>query len=254
MQLLQATHKKFKLASVTKARTMIKSGFVLVNGHVVNRPDTEISLEDDVQLVEHSARRQRKTPFEILFEDASILVTCKPAGMLVENFCKQIRNYTPVILTHRLDQKVSGIMIFAKSAVIERQLEANWSKFEKLYVALVEGKPSKPEGRIESFLAENKELKVYSTVEGPDSKLAITYYKLIKRERRDVYKLEIRLETGRKNQIRVHLSDMGCPIVGDLKYGAKTPMQSRIALHAYQLSFYHPLSHERMTFTKEVPF
>ncbi|MEI6806932.1 MAG: RluA family pseudouridine synthase [Myxococcaceae bacterium] len=254
MQLFQAIHKKFKLASVTKARTMIKSGFVLVNGAIVVRPDTEITLTDDLQLVEHSARRQQRVPFDLLYEDASILVACKPAGILVEDFVKKIRNYTPVILTHRLDQKVSGVMIFAKSGSIEKQLEANWNSFEKLYVALVEGKPAKAEGRIESFLAENKELKVYSTVEGPDAKLAITHYKLLKRERRDVYRLEVRLETGRKNQIRVHLSDMGCPIVGDIKYGAKTAMKGRIALHAEKLSFYHPVSRERMTFTKEAPF
>jgi 23S rRNA-/tRNA-specific pseudouridylate synthase len=182
------------------------------------------------------------------------LVACKPAGVLVEDFVKKIRAYTPVILTHRLDQKVSGVMIFAKSAAIEKQLEANWGSFEKLYIALVEGKPGKPEGRIESFLAENKELKVYATVEGPGAKLAITHFKVIRRERRDVSRLEVRLETGRKHQIRVHLSDMGCPIVGDVKYGAKTAMQGRIALHAETLSFQHPLSKERMTFTKKAPF
>lgn len=254
MKLLDAVHKKFKLASVTKARTMIKSGFVLVNNTPVKIPDTEIGPKDELALLEHADRRPKKTPFEILFEDSSILVTVKPAGMLVENFIKQIRNYTPVIMTHRLDQKVSGIMIFAKSGIIEKKLEADWSKNDKIYQALVEGKPSKPEGRIESYLAENKDLKVYSTVEGPDAKLAISDYKVLKREHRGVYRVEVRLLTGRKNQIRVHLSDLGCPIVGDVKYGAKSAMQGRIALHAYQLSFNHPISHERMTFTKETPF
>lgn len=254
MLLFYAIHQKFKLASMTKARVMIKSGFVLVNGLVISKPNTEVTQKDKLTLLEHVQRRPKKLPFEILFEDASILVTCKPAGILVEDFCRKIRAYTPVILTHRLDQKVSGLMIFAKSAVIERQLEADWSQFEKLYIALVEGKPPKAEGRIESFLAENKTLKVYSTGEGPNAKLAITHYKLQKRDHHDVYRLEIRLETGRKNQIRVHLSDLGCPIVGDLKYGAKTALKNRIALHAYKLSFHHPVSHERMTFTKEAPF
>ena len=256
MKLLDAVHRKFKLASVTKARTMIKSGFVLVNNAPVKLPDTEIGPKDELALLDHAERRPKKTPYEVLFEDSSILVTVKPAGMLVENFVKQIRNYTPVILTHRLDQKVSGIMIFAKSGIIEKKLEAEWSKNDKIYQALVEGKPSKPEGRIESYLAENKDLKVFSTTleKNPEAKLAISDYKVLKREHRGVYRVEVRLLTGRKNQIRVHMSDLGCPILGDIKYGAKTAMQGRIALHAYQLSFNHPISHERMTFMKEAPF
>ncbi len=258
MQLLEVIHKKFRLASVTKARIMIKSGFVKVNGQVVIRPDTEIGPKDELALVEHASRRQRKAPFEILFEDDAILVTCKPAGLVVEKFCKQLQDYAPVVLTHRLDQKVSGVMIFAKSQAVERQLEADWSRFEKLYIALVESKPPKPEGRIESFLIENKELKVYSTTEIPGAKLAITHYKLLpplkKGGQGGFSRLEVRLETGRKNQIRVHMADIGCPIVGDVKYGAKTAMKGRIALHAYQLSIDHPVSQERMTFTQEAPF
>lgn len=250
MKLLDAVHKKFKLASVTKARKLIKSGFVLVNQAPQTRPDTEIGPGDTIALLEHTARRATKTPFEILFEDPSILVTVKPAGILVEDFHKQICEYTLVILTHRLDRKVSGVMIFAKTPEIEHILEANWAQNDKIYVALVENKPPKPEGRIESYLAENKKsLKVYSTEKGPDSKLAITHYRSI-----SPLRLEISLETGRKNQIRVHLSDLGCPIVGDTKYGAQTFMRGRIALHAYRLSFYHPISHERMTFAKDPPF
>lgn len=253
MQLFDATRKKFKLASITKAKTLIKSGFVRVNGVIISRPDTEVRLTDEIELLDHAERRPKKLPFEILFEDESILVTCKPAGKLVEDFCKLIQQYRPVILTHRLDQKVSGIMIFAKSRAIEQKLEADWANNEKIYIALVEAKPAKKEGKIESFLAEGKDLKVYSTIEGPGTKHAVTYYKTLPSVKGPT-RLEVRLETGRKNQIRVHLSDIGCPIVGDLKYGAKTSMRSRIALHAALLSFKHPVTFERMTFRQEAPF
>lgn len=250
MKLLDAIHKKFKLASVTKVRKLIKSGFVRVNNLVVTRPDADISHLDQLELVEHAQRRKQKAPFEILFEDEAILVTVKPAGILVKDFHKQLCAYIPVILTHRLDRKVSGVMIFAKSFEIERRLEADWPQFEKIYVALVEGNLSKAAGTIESCLAENKALKVYSVPQGtPGAKKAVTHYRQLAGNR-----VEIHLETGRKNQIRVHLSELGCPIVGDEKYGARTDMKGRIALHAWQLSLNHPVSGKRMTFSKEAPF
>ncbi|MBL4819041.1 MAG: RluA family pseudouridine synthase [Deltaproteobacteria bacterium] len=254
MKLLDAVRKKFKLASTTKARNMIKNGFVQVNGKAVSRPDTEINLKDELTLLDHADRRPKQLPFEVFFEDSSILVTCKPAGISVEEFHKKIRNHVPVVLTHRLDQKVSGVMVFAKSAAAEKKLEASWSKNDKIYVALVEGEPPKPEGKIESYLVENKALKVYSSEQGPGAKLAISHYKVLKRERRNIYRVEVRLQTGRKNQIRVHMSDLGCPIVGDVKYGAATRMQGRIALHACQLGFHHPVSRKWMTFTSKAPF
>lgn len=255
MNLLEATYKKFKLGSVTRARNLIKNGFVRVNGMVQKRPDTLIKPTDKLELLDHAERRPRKLPFDILFEDEHLLVTTKPAGKLVEDFCRQIQQYRPVILTHRLDQKVSGLMIFAKSREIENKLEADWADNKKVYIALVEGKPPQKEGKIESFLVEGKDLKVYSTYEIPGAKWAVTHYKILNKAYLNQHtRLEIRLETGRKNQIRVHLSDIGCPIVGDLKYGAQTPMRGRIALHAALLSFKHPVTLERMTFRQEAPF
>src|SRR3989338_5647271 len=257
MKLLDATHKKFRLASITKTRNLIKNGFVLVNQQIIKRPDTVIQFSDELELLEHSKRHPKKLPFEILFEDAFILVTSKHAGKLVEDFFQQIQQYTSVILTHRLDQKVSGLMIFAKSREIEQKLEADWDNNTKVYTALVERKPPQKAGTIESFLSEGKDLKMYSTTqEISGSKKAITHYKIapLTSSLKGGTKLEIRLETGRKNQIRVHLSDIGCPIVGDLKYGAQTPMRGRIALHATVLSFNHPVTLKRMTFRQEAPF
>lgn len=253
MKLFEAVHKKFRLASVTKARNLIKDGSIRLNGLQIRKPDTEIDLGDCIELLTHAQRRPLKPPFDILFEDEAILVTHKPAGLVVESFHRKICQITPVILTHRLDQKVSGVMIFAKSQSIEKQLESEWTQFEKIYIALVEGKPEKSEGRIENYLAENKALKVYATQDSQAGKKAITHYKTLEQNRFQA-RLEIRLETGRKNQIRVHMADMGCPIAGDIKYGARTQIRGRIALHAHRLSFYHPVTHEWMSFSCEVPF
>jgi 23S rRNA pseudouridine1911/1915/1917 synthase len=143
-------------------------------------------------------------------------------------------------------------MIFAKSYAIEKQLEKGWSNNSKIYLALTEGIPEKPEGVIESWLSETKELRVYSGPKTEDAKHAVTHYRVLKTNKQGAL-LEVRLETGRKHQIRVHLSEMGCPIVGDQKYGAKTKMQGRIALHAYQLAFNHPVSGKRIEFLAPSP-
>ncbi|MES2503598.1 MAG: RluA family pseudouridine synthase [Myxococcota bacterium] len=262
MTLLETVHRKFKMASVTRARKLIKNGFVTVNKTVVARPDTVVLSSDIIEIVEHAARHRKKANFEVLFEDDAILVAVKPAGILVEDFFKQVCEYIPLILTHRLDQKVSGVMIFAKSAEIERKLEANWHLNDKLYMALVEGVMPKPKGVIESWLLESAALKVHSVpANTPGAQKAVTHYRVIpaapskKQQKGDpTTRVEVSLETGRKNQIRVHLSELGCPIVGDEKYGAKTAVRGRIALHAFRLTFNHPLSGRRMTCSKETPF
>lgn len=261
---------KLKLASTTKARNMVKEGSVQVNGETITRADRIVEIGDTVQ-VKKAERKPPKVPdapFELLFQDDCVVVAVKPAGILSVNrdnensktFYKMVNEYIReiskkkerVFLVHRLDREVSGIMIFAKSLEIQQQLENRWRENEKRYYALVEGVPPQKEGKVESWLTENIALKVYSTLRTENAKHAITHYKVVEQSG-NLTLVEVQLDTGRKHQIRVHLADMGCPIVGDKKYGAKSDPLGRIALHAFRFSFHHPITGEYLTFETPMP-
>ncbi len=266
--ILEFLLKEFQLGSATKGRKLIKHGSVHINGRPVLRADETLVIGDTVQIIKKSVREKSKAPFLILYDDAAILVAVKPAGILsedreqgrIKSFYKLVndfvretsQNQERVFLVHRLDLEVSGIMIFAKSIEIKEILEAGWRENDKIYDAIVEGNLSPKEGRIESWLTENSALKVYATTPGPNAKQAISHYRVLK-TLGHFSLVEVRLETGRKNQIRVHLADLGCPIVGDRKYGAKTDSFGRIALHARLLAFNHPLTNKRMSLESEIP-
>jgi 23S rRNA pseudouridine1911/1915/1917 synthase len=143
-------------------------------------------------------------------------------------------------------------MLFAKTPEIKEALQMNWGKTEKLYAALVEGRPPRGEGTLKSWLLETPALKVHSGPKGPGAKYAVTHYRKLKEYSKHTL-LEIRPETGRKNQIRAHLSEMGCPIAGDRKYGAAGNPIRRLALHAVGLSFIHPVSGERIKLESPLP-
>ncbi len=251
--LLDESIRLFKLGSPTKARKLIKSGFIHVNGSAIRRPDHLCLVNDQITLATKSERKETRLPFEVLFNDDSIIVVIKPPGITSEDFHQKLRLHLgQIYLTHRLDREVSGVMIFAKSYAVEKQLEKGWPNNAKIYLALTEGVPPKREDIIESWLSETKELRVYSGPKTEHAKHAVTHYRTLSTTKEGAL-LEVRLETGRKHQIRVHLSDMGCPIVGDQKYGSKTKMQGRIALHAYRLAFDHPLTGKRMELTAQAP-
>lgn len=205
-------------------------------------------------------------PFPVLFEDKYIIVIDKPAGIstsstdgavsiqwILSEFLKKIcKGSTRAFVVHRLDKEVSGVLMFAKSHEVMNKIKDQWSETEKHYYALVEGIPEKPEGTIKSWLIEDKSQKMHSVPERGDAKFSVTSYTTIKVVNKNTL-LDIRLETGRKNQIRVHLSDIGCPIVGDHKYGASAEFKRRIRLHAFFLAFPHPVSGELIKIDLPLP-
>ncbi len=208
----------------------------------------------------------------ILYEDKDIFVVDKPTGLLTvatereksrtahfiatEYFRKGCgRSRKQLFVVHRLDRDTSGTLIFAKSEEAMLRLKARWKQTEKKYLAVVHGKCEKSSETITSYLAEDEEYNVYSTSDNTKGRLSHTAYTVL-RETKKFSLLEVTLLTGRKNQIRVHLADIGHPIVGDTKYGKfgrEDETQPRLALHARSISFQHPFSGKKLTFEADVP-
>jgi RluA family pseudouridine synthase len=194
-------------------------------------------------------------PFPVLFTDKDYIVIDKPAGrptssvdgalsvkdILSEVILDQSYGKENAYVVHRLDKEVSGVVIFAKNEEAMEDLKDKWQDTEKHYLAFVEGIPEKPEGTISTWLKEDNRQMVHSTHEQEGAKFAITNYKIIKTIGVNAL-LDIKTDTGRKNQIRVHLSEMGHPIIGDRRYGASAEFKRRIRLHACSLGFPHPYS------------
>ena len=251
----------------TRIKKLLRNGVIKVNDKQVTLHSYPLKPGDVVETSFHSVNAAKAgVPFPVLYEDQHIIVVDKPAGkptsstdgsisiqdIISEYLKRQSKGKIRAFVVHRLDKEVSGVLLFAKSYDVMEAIKENWNETEKHYYALVEGIPGKAENTIKSWLIEDKSQKVHSTHETANSKFAITKYRIIKRL--DKYGLlDIETETGRKNQIRVHLSDIGCPIVGDRKYGASSDYKRRIRLHAYSLSFPHPVDRKTMTILSPMP-
>lgn len=205
----------------------------------------------------------------ILHDDQDILVVDKASGLLTVSSATerdktayalltdyvrkgQARSRKRVFIVHRLDRDTSGLLVFAKSEEAKLWLQGQWSGFSKTYNAVVEGAMPQPSGEIESYLAENAVHHVYSTPDPSAGKLAKTGYRVLKGGSRFSL-LEVDLLTGRKNQIRVHLADLGHPVAGDKKYGARQADVKRLCLHSASLTLLHPHSKKEMRFKAEMP-
>lgn len=208
----------------------------------------------------------KKEKLKIIYEDKYIIVVDKPSNLLtiatsVEKqqtlyhkvliYEKKKNKKNKIFIVHRLDKDTSGLVIFAKDEKTKMILQNNWNKVIRKYIAIVEGKVEKKEAVIKSYLKENNKLITYST-NNKTGKLAITNYKVLNRSK--AYSLlEIDIKTGRKNQIRVHMSDINHPIIGDKKYNSKTNPLKRLGLHAYYLEFYHPINNELVILKADIP-
>lgn len=260
--------------SKTKGKQLVKHGAVAIGERVATRPDQLLAAGEVVSVrTEQELREQAGTcpGLTIVYEDEAIIVIDKPAGLLtiatakekrktafylLSDYLKERENSSQarIFIVHRLDQGTSGLLVFAKNETVKKILQDQWEQADKQYAAIVEGVPREKEGTIISRLVESKALRVYSVKgKGTEGKEAVTRY-TVKKEGDDFALLDITLLTGRKNQIRVHMADLGHPIAGDKKYGAKTNPLKRMALHAYKLSFHHPVSPEkRMDFEIKIP-
>lgn len=204
---------------------------------------------------------------KILYEDRDIIVIDKSSGLLSVKanyetektahhlLTNYVRKGNPkakieLFVVHRLDRETSGVLIFAKSLEVREKFAKQWKNVEKKYLALVDGNLTEKSGIIESYLAEDDDYKVRSVRNPQEGEFARTKYKVIK-ESKNYSLLEIDLLTGKKNQVRVHLSENGHPIVGDIKYGKNT--KERLALHAWSIRVKHPFNNVEMKFETKIP-
>ena len=254
-----------------KSRSTVKSILanrqVAVNGTVTTQFDQLLHAGDELIVnMEKGAQMFDNPEIKIVYEDDDLIVVNKREGLLsvatdnvrdktayriLRDYVKQSGEHHKIFILHRLDRETSGLMMFAKSMAVQEQMQKHWKEMivERKYVAVVEGRPKKSKGEITSNLRENRAMNVYSAQHG---RRATTTYEMLKTND-DYSLLELELETGRKNQIRIHMSELGYPIAGDGKYGAGTNPIKRLALHARKLKFIHPTTRQVLDFQTEIP-
>lgn len=250
--------------SRSKLKSLLKHECISINHEVTTQFDDPVSPGHVISIIEHN--KQRDTPLEIIYEDKDILVINKPyklltvanrkekdttAFRLASDYVKKSNTKNRIFIVHRLDQDTSGVMMFAKSEATQKLYQENWNEIvtDRTYVAIVEGVVADDSDTIRTFLRENKTTHMYSTTSGQE---AITHYKVLRRAK-EFSVLKINLDTGRKNQIRVHMSDMKHPIIGDRKYGALSSPIKRLGLHAYRLAIQNPKTKKPMVFISDLP-
>lgn len=256
-------------ASRSKVKATLHGRGVKVNGKTVTRFDYPLTPG----MVVSVSKTKRNTTLNsryvrLVYEDNYLVVVEKNVGILsmaaghsslnvktvLDDYFHQSGQHCTAHVVHRLDRDTSGLMIYAKDKKTELKLEEDWhhTVFDRRYVAVLSGRMEQDTGTVRSWLKENQAYNVYSSLREGDGKLAITHYTTLERSE-DHSLVEFRLETGRKNQIRVHAADMGHPVCGDLKYGNGDSPAQRLCLHAYVLCFYHPVTHRPMQFSTPIP-
>ncbi|MBR0046216.1 MAG: RluA family pseudouridine synthase [Bacteroidaceae bacterium] len=266
--------------SRTKAKEYLSQRMVYVNNQIVTQFNHPLQKG---QIVQVSQNRHKRTvasdKIRVVYEDAFLLVIEKKEGVLtnsmegsrqesaktiLDDYVKHQNKTFAVHTVHRLDKGTSGLLIFAKRRDIQRIFMDNWHDLvlDRRYVAVVQGNVQQDTGTVESWLTEGNRCVTQSSPVDNGGKYAVTHYKTL--QRKNGYSLiELKLETGRKNQIRVHMQDIGHPIVGDFKYGYKNPdaeqnaahtsPAKRICLHAFTIAFRHPITGEFLKFETPYP-
>ena len=264
----------FLLNNVKESRSKIKATLqgkgIKVDGKTVTQFDYPLQkgTRVDVSKSKRNNDKLKSRYVKIVYEDQYLVVIEKNIGILsmaaghkslnvkavLDDYFKKTRQRCTAHVVHRLDRDTSGLMIYAKDMETEQILEHNWHDivFDRRYVAVLSGEIEEDEGTIENWLKDNKAYVTYSSPVDNGGKYAITHFRTLDRTT-DHSLVEFKLETGRKNQIRVHSADMGHPVCGDVKYGNGDDPVHRLCLHAYMLCFYHPITRQPMEFQTMIP-
>lgn len=254
----------------TTVKDWLRLGQIMFNGAVVTQFNLAVHAGDNIAINTSRQWQVFNNPrLKIVYEDDDIIVVEKGYGLLsmgnervttgtayslLKDYVKRKDPRNKIFIVHRLDQHTSGLMMFAKTEEAKVAMQHNWNNMviDRRYAAIVEGRPEEAEGEVRSLLAENTEHIMYVTDDPEKGKLAVTRWRAV-RSRNGYTLLEVSLDTGRKNQIRAHMAQMGHPIAGDRKYGATSSPIQRLALHAQTLRFVHPVTRRDMNFTSPLP-
>ena len=280
LQTLKATKNSELLSflieqKVKKSRSAIKLLLthkqVKVNDKVVSLHNYQLVSGDVVSIHKTTKKQEYKQlrGLKVVYEDDALVVINKEAGLLtiatdkekretaysiVSEYLKDSNFKSRIFILHRLDRETSGLMMFAKNEEVQEMMQKNWDDIiiTRSYIAVIEGTLSPEEGSIVSWLTEDKNYVMHSSFIDNGGQKAITHYQTLKAN--NYFSLiKLNLETGRKNQIRVHLQHVGHPIVGDKKYGSRANLIRRVALHANELVFVHPITRETLQFKLAIP-
>jgi len=255
--------------SRNKAKSILGHGGVTVDGQVQSHVDFPLDPGCVVKIRRHARPTSANSPhYKIVYEDQWIVVVNKQQGVLsmpvgagslnmktlLDMHFAETRQRCTAHVVHRLDARTSGLMVYAKSVDVQQQMTADWHStiIDRRYVAVVEGVMEDPAGKVESWLHDTDRMVVVSSPVDDGGKWAATEWELVEQASNRSL-LFLHLLTGRKNQIRVHMADIGHPVVGDGKYGHQYDPGSRMCLHAFRLAFHHPVTGEPLYFETPIP-
>lgn len=255
--------------SNNSVKSMLKNHRVTVDGAPISQFNFKLVKGDTVIISKKPIRKIFRSHLPIIYEDDEIIVINKPSGLLsiasdtekgstayrmLTDYVQQKDKHNRIFVVHRLDEDTSGVLMVAKNPKLQKALQDDWNNLvsKRGYYAIVEGTPKEKKGTITSYLKKNSQNMMYSSKKKGDGQYAITNYEVIKSNEKYSL-LDVNIDSGRKNQIRVHLGDIGHHVIGDDKYGNPSNPIKRLGLHAYQLDLEHPFTHKKLSFKAPMP-
>ncbi len=255
--------------SRNSVKSLLSNHRVSVDGAPISQFNFKLYKGDVVIVSKNPIRRKTRSNLPIIYENDEIIVINKPSGLLsiasdkekgstayrmLTEYVQQKDKHNRIFVVHRLDEDTSGVLMVAKNPKIQQALQDNWNDLVKSrgYYAIVDGVLEEKSGTIKSYLKKNSQNMMYSSKKAGDGQFSVTHYKVID-ETPNYSLLDVHIDSGRKNQIRVHLGDIGHNVIGDDKYGKPTNPIKRLGLHAYELELVHPLTGKTMRFVAPIP-
>ena len=268
-ELLEFLLETLKGQSRNSVKSLLTNHRVSVDGAPISQYNFQLAKGDVVIISKTPIHKKTRSNLPIIFENDEFIVINKPSGLLsiasdkekgstayrmLTDYVQQKDKHNRIYVVHRLDEDTSGVLMVAKNEKIRDLLQEKWNELvsKRGYFAIVEGQMEQKQGTIKSYLKKNAQNMMYSSKKAGDGQLAITHYKVIK-EIENYSLLDVNIDSGRKNQIRVHLGDLGHHVIGDDKYGNPSNPIKRLGLHAYELDLEHPITHKVMKFTAPMP-